>query len=775
MNLEQHIANRKIELTAGQQDLAGQLDIFLGQRDVRVFLMKGYAGTGKTFMLTLLAGYLEQEHRVFRLMAPTGRAARLLARRAHCEAHTIHKSIYSLDRIEEVQRDQDDYHVVFGVKTLADEEMNTALIVDESSMVGDVASRSEFLRFGSGRLLTDLLAHARIKVPGLPSMLILAGDGAQLLPVGDRNSPALDVRYLQKEHGLACMEHELTDVVRQAADSAIYRNATAIRDTLRSRQLNRLNLAVQPGEVEEITGEVPGRIYDICLDRDHGRVARDRVLVTYSNEEALCYNKMLRSQIYGLDGEGPLQKGDLLIVHQNCATYGLFNGDFVTVHGDPGPVETRSITLRGRPQVTLQFRDVTLCVRNEQEQEATLLDCKIVENLLMSPDRDLTREQQIALYIDFKKRNPGLKPNTAAYAEALRLDPYFNALRVKYGYAITCHKAQGGEWPVVIVKFGGFGGWDNEAYFRWCYTAITRAKERLFVINPPRYRNSLLRPPMPVPAGTGPVAQTEPGPDQDDDAALPGTETEITADDVTQVLNEMNDYVVEPDMVPDGRPVSPAPSSPAATAPQGTAGPGAPATGGAEPERWAEQFAGKPDYLLQRALALERELAGKGIRLVKVEHLQWAERYLVGRGATERACFQASYNSKGAFRQPQAVAMHGASQALLAESMAAFAALPPAILAVPAVKIAAFPADRPFLREQYEELCSALQPAGIRIVGLEHRNYAERYHFQRDGQVVDMVSHYNAKGRFTASQILTQPGIADALAAELRHLIINCH
>jgi len=211
------------------------------------------------------------------------------------------------------------------------------------------------------------------------------------------------------------------------------------------------------------------------------------VFVTYANSQALKLNRAIRERLWG-DEEADLRGGDLLLVNRNSMIYSLSNGDLVKVKEVDSEPERRPVRIKGVPHpVELVFRRATVVYRSADDV-ITQIPCQLLENLLRSPERELTPLELRALLVDFRLRNPYLRPKTEAFNVAIRNDRYFNALQVKYGYAMTCHKAQGGEWNVAIVYFGSGRGTQNEDFFRWAYTAITRTKRKLITVNAPEFR-----------------------------------------------------------------------------------------------------------------------------------------------------------------------------------------------------------------------------------------------------------------------------------------------
>lgn len=466
-----------MELTAQQKTITAQLTRFFDGPD-RCFVLKGYAGTGKTFLIGQLAKALASKKKEVWLLAPTGRAARVLSRKTGFPASTIHRAIYNLKELVEHDDKKAAFKFYFRVKDVATDNLDMVVFVDEASMVSDQYSESEFLRFGSGRLLADLLSFMRMGDQSQKTKLVMVGDPAQLPPVNSPASPALDPAYLAEVHGVTANEAELTEVVRQAAESAILAEATAIRKTLASGFHNRLSIKPTPPQIVAVQeAELPSRFVEANKDQ---RLPRT-VCVAYSNATCRNLNVAIRSKRTGGDGMHAPGTGDVLLVIRNNASTGLLNGDLVSILWADAECETVRVPV-GEERVEMAFRNLRLLAEAENG-ELVEVGTKVVENVLFSEKRDLSPAEQKALFVHFKMRYPQLKPNTKEFTEALRADPYFNALQVKFGYALTCHKAQGGEWDDVFVYFEHAR--TDALALRWAYTALTRARLRVFGINLP--------------------------------------------------------------------------------------------------------------------------------------------------------------------------------------------------------------------------------------------------------------------------------------------------
>lgn len=452
------------ELTQGQLEATELLYSFMGDREkFCTFLLKGYAGTGKTTLISAFIRLLEHLKINTVLLAPTGRAAKVLSNYSGRRASTIHKCIYR-------KKSTSDPSSSFSLNY--NSYKNTIFIVDEASMIGNnqVADSG----FGSGRLLDDLFAYV---FNDNNCRVILLGDSAQLPPIGTALSPALDEAYLQA-YGLKVYSCELSEVVRQDANSGILFNATELRKMLTDRNIDfpKLRTSGFP-EIHTITGAE--LIEEIESSYSHYGTDDTRIICK-TNKYANKYNMGIRNRILWREEE--LSYGDLLMVVKNNYSWLPENAeiDFIA-NGDMLEVlkVKRHYELYGHRYVDLDVRFVDF---PELEIEVkALLDTLSIDSAGMSSDyyRDLWQQLEIDYedITDSKKRH-----------EAMLKDPYYNALQIKYAYAMTCHKSQGGQWKSVFVDHG----WINKEeiteegkyeFLRWLYTAVTRATEKLYLVN----------------------------------------------------------------------------------------------------------------------------------------------------------------------------------------------------------------------------------------------------------------------------------------------------
>ena len=453
----------QIELTLEQSKAVEAVRQFLEDDAADAFILAGSAGTGKTTMIGRLVEIVADMKLSCALAAPTGRAARILGNKVaqatgmDVGAKTIHSIIYALDRLE-VNEDAEapnDPGLRWFFPLTEDEPAMSVLVVDEASMVGDREVHGDVVRFGSGRLLKDIVTFARSRRRAGSDdrlvKLVFVGDLAQLPPVGEEESPALSPQRLKAEFELTVSTFELGTVMRQREGSAILERATAIREAIAADIFNTFSLEADGEEIVRIESEVA---FDV-LERSV-RSRGSSVVVVRSNAAALEYNRGIRERLWG-DASRPVQVGDILLVNRNAHLVSLRNGDLVKGLDVTPVAERASVPVKGGGSVELSFRDATVAYR-EADGTVVRLPCKILENLLDSPGRELTPLEQRALLVHFRQRNPQLKPRSREFAKNLRADPYFNAVQVKFGYAMTCHKAQGGEWDEVLVDFADAGG-----------------------------------------------------------------------------------------------------------------------------------------------------------------------------------------------------------------------------------------------------------------------------------------------------------------------------
>jgi exodeoxyribonuclease-5 len=435
------------------------VDFIVSPRKDAVLLFKGYAGTGKTTMLGATVKALNQIERKTVLLAPTGRAAKVFSQYAGHQASTIHKKIYR----------QKSFSAGFdGFVLLENLHKDTLFIVDEASMISNELAGTSI--FGSGRLLDDLIDYV---YSGEKCNLILLGDTAQLPPVSLGESPALNARCLEK-YRLQVTEIQITNVARQAQDSGILINATNIRNALRCGKTN-----IYPNILAENFPDVKKIQGDELIEEISSSYSRmgldDTMVICRSNKNANIYNNGIRNRI--LYREEEISQGDRLMVVKNnyfwmnaCAENGFIaNGEIIRV-------------LRVRKYEEMYgFRFCSVLVAFEDYDTETEL--KIILDTLSSESPALTAAQNYSLFSAVNENLAHIK-NKRERMKKIKNDPYFNALQVKYAYAVTCHKAQGGQWSHVFLDAGYVTQeMMGEDFYRWLYTAFTRATQKLFLVN----------------------------------------------------------------------------------------------------------------------------------------------------------------------------------------------------------------------------------------------------------------------------------------------------
>ena len=446
-----------------EQEIAVKMmsEFLFEHNEESLFVLKGYAGTGKTTLVGALVHALDSLKQRTVLMAPTGRAAKVFASHAGQPAYTIHKRIY---RQKSFTGEMVDF--LQNVNLLK----NTLFIVDEASMISNEGLSSSV--FGTGHLLDDLIHFV---YSGEGCRLMLVGDTAQLPPIGEDLSPALDTAALEG-YGLNVHEITLTQVVRQLSDSGILWNATMLRQLMADDDLwsfPRLRTKGFPDVVN-----LPGsELIEAIEMAYHQKGLDETIIVTRSNARANAYNNGIRGRILGLEEE--LTSGDQIMVVKNNYHWGVETMDFIA----NGDVATVRRFRNERNEHGFRFADVTMRFPDYDDTE---IEATVILDTLTSEAPALTHEQQDTLFRKVWDDYPELTTKRDRM-KAVKQDPFFNALQVKYAYAVTCHKAQGGQWQRVFID-QGYMTEDmlSPDYFRWLYTALTRATETVYLVNWPK-------------------------------------------------------------------------------------------------------------------------------------------------------------------------------------------------------------------------------------------------------------------------------------------------
>ncbi len=446
--------------TQGQLKLAWLLSSFIEtDKDMPLLLIKGYAGTGKTSMIGALVKTLREVQQKVVLMAPTGRAAKVFGQYAGQQAMTIHKKIFR-------QKSSKDG---FG-RFVLDRNLhkNTIFIVDEASMISNQAG--DLSAFGSGQLLKDLLSYV---YNDNNCRLILVGDTAQLPPVGFSLSPALDKDYL-KSYGYLVKEVLLTEVVRQEKQSGILYNATMLR-----KMINKEEVAIPRFKTDEFDDVIALGGQDIIEEISSNyeqKGLQNAIVINRSNKYANRYNQGIRNQILWREEE--LSPGDLLMIVKNNYYWPPEDSDIDFIaNGDIAEIKRiikyEDVYDRHFAEVLLEFPDY-----NHTEIEA-----KIMMETLNIDSASLSAEENKMFFYKVMEDYQDLPNKKQQYART-KNNPHFNALQVKFAYAVTCHKSQGGQWNTAFIDQGYFTeDMISVEYLRWLYTAFTRATDKIYLVN----------------------------------------------------------------------------------------------------------------------------------------------------------------------------------------------------------------------------------------------------------------------------------------------------
>ncbi len=463
--LNRHIKNKLIknfdyELTHSQSKLTDLISDFIVDRDKNdVFIIKGYAGTGKTtFINTLVKTFKELKMKSV-LLAPTGRAAKVISAYSKTKAYTIHKKIYRQKSAKDGFGE-----FVLNINLYSD----TYFIVDEASMISNRSFDNSI--FGSGKLLDDLIEFV---FNNKNCKLILVGDTAQLPPIGLNISPALEVKTFD-DYFLKAIESTLTDVVRQTKESGVLSNATNIRLNI-SKEISGFPKIILKGffDIKKINGS---ELIDLITESYDKFGIENTIIITRSNKRANRYNAGIRNQILWKEEE--ISIGDYLMVVKNNYFWLDDNQDIDFIaNGDTAEiVRIKKYTER----YGFRYVDVSLKFVDYKDLE---IDCEILLDTLNVNSAALSKEQNKELFYNVLDDYKSVMSKAKRY-QKVRENPFFNALQVKFAYAVTCHKAQGGQWKSVFIDHEYLNNdMMNKEYLRWLYTAFTRPIDKLYLIN----------------------------------------------------------------------------------------------------------------------------------------------------------------------------------------------------------------------------------------------------------------------------------------------------
>lgn len=691
--LSKFLNEQQYELTNGQQELVVLLDEFLLNNEANCFLLKGYAGTGKTFLMKGLTDYLDSINRNFRISAPTGRAAKIISQKTKRKAYTIHKSIYSntdLKEYELVENEEggETFKYFYDLR-INEDAINTIYIVDESSMISNDYSEGDFFRFGSGYLLSDLIGFVNC-LSFQDRKIIFIGDDAQLPPYSSNFSPALSAGYISDKFQLKVRESELTEVVRQSENSGILENATNLRNSIKNKYFGQIKIDMQHQDtIETKFQDLENKYFSVCTSPN----TDNTIFIAHSNKLVKEYNDFVRQHFF--PNQKYITKDDKVIVVAN--NYNQFievlNGDFGIIKEVSDSPCSRNIPLKEKDKngkviqknICLIFREVKIILKDVDDQEH-ILSCNIVENLLYSDERDLSKDETRALYVDFKNRHRDLIPRTPEFKTALREDKYYNALRIKFGYAVTCHKAQGGEWENIFVNFETSTGKSNLDYFRWAYTALTRAKQKIFCINAPNQ---------------GIFSNLQ----------LPVQDQSTERSDLFILSKEVTEFEIP------------------------------------------SYLSFKNPFLKNIFYAVWYIIKDQGINLDNIVPYSYRERYSFSDYYnSNRACFDIVYNDK---KQISAISLSSEQTEFAIKLDNLLQQLVKKIIIIEGEQEIdimkneiSFPSEKPFLQEFYNKQKQILDEHNILIENVEHPDYHEIYFYKKNGFVAVIKFHYNEKGIF---------------------------
>ena len=431
----------------------------LSQKEHPVYILRGYAGTGKTSLVKTLVRTLPTIGMRYVLMAPTGRAAKVLGSYTGQNASTIHRRIYQAKTFPDG-----------SIRiTRAENKFKDALfIVDEASMIG------EQKEFGGSSLLDDLLGYV---FSGDNCRLLLIGDTAQLPPVGSNESPALDCEYLKSQFPITAATYELTEVKRQALESGILYNATDLRQLLQEN-LYEYHLPIFHIKNFDDTQKIEPETFEELLHNAFANTSdNEAVIICKSNKRANMFNQAIRGRILNIEGE--IATGDKLMVVKNNYYWTEGNPDINFIaNGDMA--ELRKIK-HFEEMYGFRFADVELAFTDYPDTPN--VEAKILLDTLNSNSASLTEDENRRLFEAIEEDYMDI-PNRRQRYKEMRKNPWFNALQVKFAYALTCHKTQGGQWSNVFIDSSLNQKETLEVEdLRWLYTALTRAQERVYFVN----------------------------------------------------------------------------------------------------------------------------------------------------------------------------------------------------------------------------------------------------------------------------------------------------
>lgn len=468
-----------ITFTDSQKRAYSKLMEFIKDEEANVFILKGYAGTGKTTLMRKLVEEMNSRHEPYSLLASTGRAAKILANATGYETHTIHSEIYKFTDLNQDLETVANSREINDVDSTGQLYLNFELttkshigqtkphyyIIDEASMVSDAVDKNAAQAiFGSGQLLSDLFHYDS------EGKYIFVGDICQLPPIVQTISPALTPKYIEKNFSIKAYESELTDVVRQSGDNDMAIASQRIRKLYYSPQSWKwAKFPLKGYKNIHLLGN-QASLFTQYVKRIETEGYNSATLISFSNKQCDVITQIIRPS-FGHTA-ALVEKGDLLLVTQNNLISGLMNGDLVTVE---------DIIIQEK-RAGLTFLKVSVKELFTKRVYSQLM----IADIIYSNQTNLTQSQQKELFIDFyyRMKDKGISQKSQAFKQNMISDPYLNALRTVFGYALTCHKAQGGEWDYVYLDIPKSVPVLPKPYvYQWVYTAMTRAKKGLYLVD----------------------------------------------------------------------------------------------------------------------------------------------------------------------------------------------------------------------------------------------------------------------------------------------------
>lgn len=458
-----------IEFNTEQKKALDLLYNFVSSEEEKFFVLNGYAGTGKTTLIKELADYCLDRDIPFILLASTGRAAKVLSRKTGYNACTVHRHIYMLD-VSELDDKSKSKKVKFRLVENIDPE-SAVYIIDESSMLSDKQLVQTLSLFGSGSLLDDFVSFTGKR------KIVFVGDNAQLPPINSSFCPALDLSYLAQKYCVKGASFNLKKIERFDNLPVIKLNAEFLLNVIRSENYNTF-MKIRTEEFENVkVFSLDSIMIEDYVNKFKRTSIDECIFVTYSNKLASSVNREIRAFLYG-DNQKDLYPGEVLMVQQNNYLHNVANGEHI---------EVKNVTGEEHKRAGLSFLPVEAEINEASGKRK--FECLLMKDYLNLGQARLSNEFEYALTVDFiirmKKKGIESKSDSILFKEMLMNDPYLNSIRSRYGYAVTCHKAQGGEWQNVYIVFEKSLWHPNNIKnkFRWVYTALTRTQTNLYLLD----------------------------------------------------------------------------------------------------------------------------------------------------------------------------------------------------------------------------------------------------------------------------------------------------